>query len=31
MSDQTKTKVSPTTIIKRFADNMKNVVSEKYK
>ena len=31
MSDQTKTKVSPTTIIKRSADNMKNVVSEKYK
>ena len=25
------TKVSPTTMIKRFADNMRNIVSEKYK
>ena len=30
ISVQTKAKISPTTIIKRSADNMINVVSEKY-
>ena len=31
ISDQNKTKISPTTIIKRSKENINNVISEKYK
>ena len=31
ISDQNKTKISPTTIIKRSKENINNVTSEKYK
>ena len=31
ISDQNKTKISPTTIIKRSKENINNVISEKYR